>query len=96
MQVHEAEERVWLLTRDYSQALRKAGSDCLVDNKPQIAVNHLLKKLRPAQQYLRMQDRIMWRKKKKFEKESFNRFVRKVARQAKKKQTELRITAHRD
>lgn len=38
----------------------------------------------------------MWRKDEKFEKESFNRFVREVARQAKKIQTELKIIPHHD
>lgn len=39
-----------------------------------------------------MLDIIAWRKDEKFEKEDFNKFIRDVALQAKKIQTELRVT----
>lgn len=93
MNIEDAEDRVWSLRRDYANTLRAAGYSNIIEERPHIAINHLLRKLKPVQLYQRMLDIITWRKNKGFRKENFNRFVREVAAQADKLQTEQSAAA---
>lgn len=90
--ISEAEDRIWSLRRDYYNALRSAGYAHILETKPHIAINHILKKLKPPQLYRRMLDIMTWRKNENFHKENFDRFVREAAAQAEKIQTEHRGT----
>lgn len=90
--IAEAEDRVWSLRRDYHHALRSAGFAHIIETKPHIAINHILRKLKPPQLYRRMLDIISWRKNENFHKDNFDRFVREVAIQAEKIQAENRGT----
>lgn len=84
MHILEAEDRIWTLRREYFIALRTAGYGDIIKDKPHIAINHILGKLKPQQLYLRMKDIINWRKDENFHKENLDRFVREIARLDKK------------
>lgn len=88
MQIYEAEDRVWTLHRDYLIVLRSAGYEELPYRKPHIAIQHLLKRLKPQQLQSRMKSIITWRKDEKFDKKDVSAFMREVAKQAKKLQEE--------
>lgn len=60
----------------------------MISEKPRIAIGHFLKRLEPIQPYKRMPDVIRWRKDEKFGNKNFDRFVREVAVQARKMQSE--------
>lgn len=49
MHIFEPEDRVWSLRRTYSQALKAAGYDELIELKPHIAIQHFLQRLKSAQ-----------------------------------------------
>lgn len=88
MQMIESNKRVWTLRRDYCNALRNAGYGDLHIKKPHLAINHILGKLKPHALYKRMNDLISWRKDENFHKENFDRFVREIATQAERIQSE--------
>lgn len=88
MQIFEAEDRVWTMHRDYLTCLRSAGYEELPNHKPHIAIQHVLKRLKPQQLRSRIQSIIKWRKDEQFDKKNFNAFMREVAAQAKKLQEE--------
>lgn len=90
MHISEAEDRIWSLCGAYSQALITAGYGDVIQTKLQIAINHFLKKLKPFQLHCKMLYMITWMKDENFHKENFDRFVKKVAFQAKTIQSELR------
>lgn len=87
MQIERTEDRVWSLRKDYSNALRAAGYVEVIENKPHIAINHILRKLIPSQLHRRMLDIMSWRKNENSPTENSNRFLRKVVAQADKLQT---------
>lgn len=90
MHILEAEHRLWTLYRAYTQTLRAATYAEIIEISPHIAINHFLKRSGPLQIKHRCMDMITLRKNESFHEENFNRFVRKVAVQARKIQNELR------
>lgn len=94
--IEEAEDRIRSLGREYVNALRSSRYAHILETKPHIAINHILKRLKPPQLYRRMQDIIIWRKNDNFHEENFDRFIREVAVQAEKLQTDHRGLINHD
>lgn len=81
MSIEDAEDRAWCFRREYANALRANGYTNVIEEKPNVPVNHPLRRLRSLQLYQRMLYIIPWRKTETFYEENFNRFVRGVAAQ---------------
>lgn len=91
MNIEDAKDRVESLTREHANYLRAEGYVNIIEKRPHIAINQVLRRLKPVQLYLIMLDIMTWRRKKHFHKENINQSVKEVAVQADKKQTERRI-----
>lgn len=88
MNKEDTMDRVCSPRRDYANTLRASGYVNVVGKKPHIDMNQILRKPKPVQLYQRMQEAIIRRKNENFYKETFNCFLREVAVQADKLQTE--------
>lgn len=84
--IEDAEDRFWFLGKDPASTLRTAGYVNITQEKPYIAVNHILRKLKQVQLYENILNNIT-RRKGIFAK-TFNRVVRKVVVQAETLYTE--------
>lgn len=87
MQIIEAEDRIWSLQREYRSALQAAGYRAVIQTRGPIAINGILKKLKPYQLCCRMLDIMNGRKNENFFKENSGRFAREVAVLTEKIQT---------
>lgn len=92
MQMHicDPKDRVWSLPRTYSEALMAGGYGVVKESKPHIAIQHFYRRLKFVQLYHRMVDIMNWRVNENFHCEEFDLFVREVAFQARKIQSEER------
>lgn len=90
MNIEDVENRVWSLIREYANALRVAEYVNIIEEKQEIAMNYVLRKLKPSRLYQRMLDIKTWTKNETFHIKNFNLFVRKVAKQTDELQTERR------
>eukprot|EP00737_Agarophyton_chilense_P000949 gb/GEZJ01001057.1/.p1 GENE.gb/GEZJ01001057.1/~~gb/GEZJ01001057.1/.p1 ORF type:complete len:583 (-),score=92.79 gb/GEZJ01001057.1/:1849-3597(-) len=89
MSLKEAEGRVWTLQYPYVTVLEAAGMQDLPEQKPHIAIKHILKRVKPPRLRTRMKNIVEWRKDEGFEKKDFGAFMRELAKQAKKLEEEL-------
>eukprot|EP00171_Calliarthron_tuberculosum_P004595 IDg4595t1 len=76
------EDRVCHLVQQYMQVLENAGMSTLPDDKPHLAIKHIMKRLKPACLYKCMQDIIEWRKDEQFDRKDFKVFVQELSKQA--------------
>ena len=76
------EDRVLNLVHVYLETLDAAGFQNLTEEKPHVAIRHIMKRLQPTSLYRRMRDVCEWKKNEQFDKVNFNRFIREVAAQA--------------
>lgn len=77
-----AMDRVSKLRRDYCNVLRNAGFDDLHILNPHIAIEYIIKELRPPQLYRKMTSLVKRRENERFEKEHFRRFINEVFKKA--------------
>lgn len=93
MHIVGAADGIWSLRRENCNALRAGRSGNIIETKLHIAISRAIQKLKPHQLCCITVDIMNWRKHGNFHNENFDRFVREVAAQANKTQTEQRMTA---
>lgn len=88
MDIDESEDRVWTLHRDYTSALENTGFSDIPQSKPHIAISHILKRVKPKALKSRIKNIVLWRKDIQFDRKDFGAFMRELALQAKKLESE--------
>lgn len=69
MHFTDAQNKVWTLQREFCLALKSAGFGDLTETKPHIAIQHIIKRLKPYNLKSRMMDIVHWKKNENFHEE---------------------------
>ena len=83
MSIIEPESRVWTLRWNYRTALEAAGLADIPQERPHVAIRHILHRIKPRGLRRKMKDLIAWRKNEEFDNKDYGAFIREVAKKAK-------------
>lgn len=85
MSTIEADDRILLLRRDYSNAFLVAWYGNLINTKPHIVINRMLRNLKPHQLYKRILYVMEYKKDEIFHKNNLDRLMREFSSQDEKR-----------
>ena len=83
MKLSNPEKRVIKLSWDYRRALEVAGLPDLPTERPHVAIQHIISKVKPSRLRKRMKKIFLWKKNENFHKKDYGEFIRALARVAK-------------